>query len=229
MHSLRRLGALLIASAVPFLAACGSVELPVERFYRLEPPAIENPDPERAGVLRVHDLQLGTALDSDRLLLQRGVRLESRTLSRWVAPLDRLVTDSLVLGLSRARVCELVKGSADAGLETWSLHGRIVDFVEVMGDDDGTREARVRLELWLEQDGRLVFHDEFGCVETVAAATAGGTDERDHDADRAVAALSRGLDRVVGDVVRRMHELDLFAVARAQAAGPSGLPAAPGQ
>jgi uncharacterized lipoprotein YmbA len=106
----------LASSAVlAVLAACASVEVPVERLYRLDLPASASPDPGRAGVLRVQDLQLATALDGDRLLVQRGVRLEPRALDRWIAPLDRLVTDALVLGLSRARVCDLVKGGVDPG------------------------------------------------------------------------------------------------------------------
>ncbi|MFN3241129.1 MAG: ABC-type transport auxiliary lipoprotein family protein [Planctomycetota bacterium] len=204
------------------LAACGSVEVPTEQFYRLQLPAVAEADPMRAGTLRVHDLQLGTALDSDRLLRQQGVRLEPRPLARWVAPLDRLVTDALVLGLSRARVCDLVKGSADAGLETWSLHGRIVDFVEASTGQG--LEARVRLELWLQQGDRLVFQDEFTCVEPIAADAAAAVGP-----DAAVGALSRGLNRVVGDVVGKMRALDLFAAARAErpARGADGLHAKP--
>ena len=190
------------------LGACSSVEVPTEQFYRLETPKVAAPDPQRAGILRVQDLQLNTALDSDCLQRLDGVRLQLRPLSRWVAPLDRLVTDALVLGLSRARVCELVKGSADPGDETWSLRGRIVDFVEVMGVDG--RQARVTLELWLEGDRRVLFHDEFEATEAIAA-NGGGEDEA------AVAALSRGVARVVADVVARMRAQDLFAAAHAAA------------
>lgn len=189
------------------LAGCSSVEVPREQFYRLELPPVSAPDPQRAGILRVQDLQLHTALDSDCLQRLDGVRLYPRPLSRWVAPLDRLVTDALVLGLSRARVCELVKGSADPGDETWSLRGRIVDFVEVHAGDG--REARVALELWLEGDRRVLFHDEFEAREAIGD----GGDEA------AVAALSRGVSRVVAEVVARMRGQDLFAAARSAAAG----------
>lgn len=189
------------ASLLALLTACGSVELPVERYYRLQPSQVHEPDPMRAGVLRVHDLQLGTALDSDRLMYQSGVRLEPRPLSRWVAPLDRLVTDAMVLGLSRARVCELVKGSADAGVETWSLHGRIIDFVEAV-TDDGT-SANVAIELWLTHGEQIVFHDEFRCTEKIA----------DQGPEQAVEALSRGLNKIVGSVVTKMRAKDLFAAA----------------
>ena len=186
---------------VAALAACSSVEVPVERYYRLQLSEAGSPDPMRAGTLRVHDLQLGTALDSDRLLFQSGVSLQPRPLARWVAPLDRLVTDAMVLGLSRARVCELVKGSADAGAETWSLHGRIVDFVEAECAQGS--EARVTLELWLQRNGELVFHDEFAQVEAVLQ----------RDPDGAVVALSHGLNQVVAAVVTKMRSLELFAAA----------------
>ncbi|MBX3461724.1 MAG: membrane integrity-associated transporter subunit PqiC [Planctomycetes bacterium] len=184
------------------LAACGSVEVPRERYFRLDLPAARSPDPGRAGVLRVQDLQLGTALDGDCLAVRRGVQLEPRPLDRWIAPLDRLVTDALVLGLSRARVCDLVKGAADAGGEHWSLHGRIVEFGEARGDHGA--EARVTLELWLEERGELVFHDEFTAVEALARP----------GPEAAVVGLSTGLRRVVDEVVERMQGRGLFAAAR---------------
>ena len=187
--------------AILMFAACSSDEMPVERYYRLQPSEANTPDPMRAGTLRVHDLQLGTALDSDRLLFQSGVSLEPRRLARWVAPLDRLVTDAMVLGLSRARVCELVKSSADAGTETWALHGRIVDFVEAQAEHGS--EARVTIELWLERDGQLVFHDEFRHVEPLQKS----------GPDAAVVALSRGLNQIIEGVVGQMRSLDLFATA----------------
>lgn len=189
-------------------AACSSVELPRERFFRLDLPVPRQPDPGRAGVLRVQDLQLGTALDSDCLLVQRGVRLEPQPLERWIAPLDRLVTDALVLGLSRARVCDLVKSSVDAGSENWTLHGRIVEFGEARGAAGA--EARVTLELWLEACGVLVFHDEFGIAEPIVGA----------GPEAAVAGLSHGLARVVDDVVQRMQARGLFAAARPSPAPP---------
>ena len=194
----------LAASAL--FGACAAVAVPEEQSYRLALPTTVAPYAQRAGTLRVCDLQLGTALAGDRLLQQAGVRLAARPLARWAAPLDRLVTDALVLGLSRQRVCDLVKGSGDAGAETWSLHGRIVDFGEA--DAGQGPEARVTLELWLEQAGELVFQDEFAAV--VPIATDGAA------ADAAVAAWSRGVDQVVGSVVARMQGLELFAAERAR-------------
>lgn len=198
-----------IVWALATLAACGSVEVPRERFYRLALPAASAPDPQQAGVLRVHDLQLATSLDGDCLLLQDGVEVRAQPLARWVAPLDRLVTDAMVLGLSRARVCELVKAGADPGDETWSLRGRIVDFAEVRTARGS--EARVTLELWLEAGDRRCFHEEFRTEQPIAA---GG-----HEA--VVGALSTGLQQVVQGVVARMRERDLFAAAKAAGQAPA--------
>jgi uncharacterized lipoprotein YmbA len=192
------------------LAACGSVAVPVERCYRLAPPAVQVPDPGRAGILRVQDLQLGTALDADCVMRIDGVRMTPWPLARWVAPLDRLVSDALVLGLSRARVCELVKGAADPGPETWSLRGRIVEFAEARGGD-GARETRVTLELWLEApDGQVLFHDEFAAARPLA----------DAEPAAAVEGLSAGLQQVVAALVERMRSHDLFAAARRAGTAP---------
>lgn len=199
------------------LAACGSVDVPRERFYRLEVPAAATPDASQGGVLRVQDLQLATALDSDCLMRVDGVQLSARPLARWIAPLDRLVTDALVLGLSRARVCELVKGGGDPGGEHWTLRGRIVDFVEA--DGGSGPEARVAIELWLEADGRVLLHDEFAAQKPMA----------DRSADAAVLALSEGLRSVVAEVVARMQRQDLFAKARAAATDGADAAAVPGR
>lgn len=206
---------LVAAALATLLAACGSVAVPSERFYRLAAPAPAEPDASRGGVLRVQDLLLSTALDSDCLMRQHGVELEPRPLARWVAPLDRLVTDALVLGLSRARVCDLVKGAADPGGEDWSLRGRIVDFAEVI-EAAGAR-ARVTLELWLEVDGKMVFHDEFVAERGLAGS----------GAEVAVDGLSSALQGVVEELIHRMRARDLFAMARARNGSPDAPAAGP--
>jgi uncharacterized lipoprotein YmbA len=202
------------------LSGCSSVAVPTERCYRLALPSVQAPDPGRAGILRVQDLQLGTALDADCVMRQDGVRMTPWPLVRWVAPLDRLVSDALVLGLSRARVCELVKGAGDPGAETWSLRGRIVEFAEAAADAGSGRQARVTLELWLEAaDGRVLFHDEFAAAEPIAA----------DDAAAAVEGLSAGLQQVTMALVQRMRAQDLFAAARAGATAAGETAATPGR
>jgi len=213
MKSPRTFGLALLCA----FAACGSVDVPRERFYRLDVPVAATPDPAQGGVLRVQDLQLATSLASDCLMRVDGVQLAARPLARWIAPLDRLVTDALLLGLSRARVCDLVKGGGDPGAETWTLRGRIVDFVEAEGAKGP--EARVALELWLEADGHVLLHDEFVAARPMA----------DRSADAAVVALSDGLRTVVAEVVARMRQQELFAKARRAAADGADAAATPGR
>lgn len=199
----------VLVGVAALAASCSSVAVPRERYFRLDPPHASQPAPTRGGVLRVQDLQPATSLEGDCLLVQRGVQLEPRPLERWIAPLDRLVTDALVLGLSRARVCDLVKSGADPGNETWTLRGRIVEFAEfAAGPDANEAEAHVTLELWLEDRDRLVFHDEFTAVEKLAGTGPEAT----------VRGLSAGLQRIVNGVVERMDAQGLFAAARAAAA-----------
>ena len=194
--------AAIAVCCLPWLPGCSSVAVPSERYFRLDPPAAAEGKEPGAGILRVFDLQLGRALDGDCLMVADGVRLQPRPLDRWIAPLDRLVTDALVLGLSRSGACVLVKGAVDPGAENWSLHGRIVEFAEVRGPNGP--EARVVLELWLEAAGQLLFQGEFAAAEPL----------REPSADAAVAALSRSLHGIVGSVVQRMQQHSLFAAAR---------------
>lgn len=189
---------------------CRAVQVPREQFYRLELPQPTVTHPARATVLRVHDLQLGNALSGDCLLVADGVRLEPRALDRWVAPLDRLVTDALVLGLSRTRRFELVKGAGDPGGEQLSLHGRIVEFAETR-DADGMR-ARVVLDLWLENGEQVVFHDEFAAVVPLEGPVVG--------ASRAVAGLSQALAQVQAQLLRRIDGVGGLPAASVDAAAP---------
>jgi uncharacterized lipoprotein YmbA len=204
-------------SVVVAAAACRSAAVPEELYYRLPVPPAAAAAAVRGGVLRVQDLQLGTSIDADWLLRQDGVCVQPRPLARWVAPLDRLVTDALLLGLSRARVCELVKGAADPGHETWSLRGRILEFGEVLAGPQAV--ARVGLELWLEVDDRVLFHDEFVAAVPVADAAT----------PAAVHAMGEGLQQIVRAVVERMQAQDLFAAAARARAAADGTPAGPGR
>jgi ABC-type uncharacterized transport system auxiliary subunit len=164
-------------SGVLLLVACAGVTVPEERLYRLPLPTRADRADGGVGVLRVFDLQAATAIDGDRLVVARGARLQPRPTERWVAPLDRLVTDALVSGLARSGVCALVKAGADPGPETWCLHGRILEFAEVHAG--AGPEAHVVIELWLAQGDRIVFRDEF----------AARTKLREAGAEAAVAAL----------------------------------------
>jgi uncharacterized lipoprotein YmbA len=176
------------------LCACGSVELPREHYWRLDLPVQTGGELPRGGVLRVGDLQLGNALSGDCLVLADGpLHLEPLELQRWVAPLDRLITDAVVLGLSRTHMFTLVKGAADPGGEDHTLHGRIVEFAEQRAGDRAV--ARVVLEFWIETAAGVVFADELR-AETPLVGTG---------AEAAVGALSQALQQVLDELVGRMR------------------------
>src|SRR5262245_54938351 len=101
-------GRLARALLLLLLPACGRVQLPPEGYWRLDRPAPAGGEVPRGGVLRVHDLQLANALHGDRLLVALGpARVEPRPTDHWIAPLDHLVTDAVVIGLSRTRMFSL--------------------------------------------------------------------------------------------------------------------------
>ena len=181
------------------LAACSSVQLPREHYWRLslgQPPGGELP---RAGVLRVADLQLGNSLSGDCLLYADGeMHLEPQQLQRWVAPLDRLITDAVVLGLSRSRMFRLVKSASDPGDQDYTLHGRILDFAEHRGE--AMPFARAEFAFWMEDAEGLVFQDELRAEVALIQLGPEG----------AVSALSQALQQVVDQLACRMRAAGVF-------------------
>lgn len=171
-------------------AACSAVELPRTQFYRLSVPVPAGGELPRAGVLRVLDLQLANNLAGDCLLVADGpVKVQTSELNRWVAPLDRLVTDAVVQELTRTRIFARVLGNSDAGSEQLTLGGRILDFHEQRGQTATT--ARVVLELWLLQGEQQLLHREFESASPFSPATP----------EAAVQALSLALAEVLDQFV----------------------------
>jgi uncharacterized lipoprotein YmbA len=188
------------AALLGLASGCGSVDVPRESFWRLELPAPAGGELPRAGCLRVADLQLGNALDGDCLLVADGpVSLEPIEMQRWVAPLDRLVTDAVVLGLSRTRMFTLVLGAGDPGREDHTLFGRIVDFAEHRRP--GGDVALVVLEFWLGRSDAILFQEEFRAEVPLAGS----------GPEAMVSALSRGLQQVLDALVGRMRAAGVFA------------------
>lgn len=188
-----------LLGALAVLAGCSSVELPREHYWRLRLPEPAGGERPAGGVLRIAELQLGNALSGDCLLFADGpVHLEPRELQRWVAPLDRLITDAVLLGLSRTRMFDLVKSAADPGGEAHTLHGRIVDFAEHRQDTGAV--ARAVFDFWLERGGEVLFQDEFRAEVPLAGP----------GAEAAVTALSQALQQVLDELVGRMRAVGVF-------------------
>ncbi len=191
------------------VASCGSVSVPRESYWRLD---LAGRDQTKLGtsanaaatrVLRVQDLQLGNAMSGDFLVVSSGPsRLSTRELDRWVAPLDRLATDALLLSLSRTGAFALVKAAGDGGAEDLTLNGRILDFSEHR-DDTGKRAAIAQFTFWLEGKDGLVFADEFCGMTPIVGEGAAA----------AVQALSIALQQVVNQVMTRIALQSLGAAA----------------
>ncbi len=183
------------------LAGCGSVELPREHFWRLDLPAPAGGELPRAGVLRVADLQLGNALSGDCLVRADGpLHLEQLELQRWIAPLDRLMTDAVVLGLSRTQMFSLVKTAGDPGPEDQTLHGRVTEFAEQI--EGGSPVARAAIQFWVEGKQGIVLAEEL----TAEVSLAGTGPEA------SVRALSHALQQVLDQLVGRLRTAGLLHV-----------------
>lgn len=189
----------IVGLTVLSLGACGAVEVPEERYYRLalpEVPAAPGAEqkPRELGVLRVRSLELAATLDGDRIMVAESpVRLRALEFHRWVAPLPRMLQDELITGLRRSGAFTEVKSELDPSGEDLRLSGRVLDCHQVAGEGQWT--ALLRLELRLERagDGRTLFRDEF--VSRVPL--------QDGGQDGLVEGLSRGLQEVLQAFVQR--------------------------
>jgi uncharacterized lipoprotein YmbA len=192
-HSVFALACVLLGS----LPSCGSVSIPRENYWRLDLVGhdVQKATPTAAShVLRVQDLQLGNAMSGDFLVVSHGPsRLSPCELDRWVAPLDRLATDALVLSLSRSGSFSLVKGASDGGAEDLTLNGRILDFCEHRSQT-GERQASAQFTFWLEGKDGLVFADEFRGMAPIEG----------EGAEASVKALSLALQQVVDQLASRI-------------------------
>jgi ABC-type uncharacterized transport system auxiliary subunit len=186
---------LALAPVLAF-AGCSSVDIPEERFYAIALHEAELGEP-LVEVLRVADLQAVGAFGQDRIIVTDGVRYAPRALERWVVPADRMVTDALIVGLSRHGVARLVVASGDAGIEDWRLHGRLLEFAEVLRE--GNNAIRVRAELWLVLGDVLLLRREFVAEEAVEG----------EGVEAVVVAFSKGVDRITAELVAALRAVDL--------------------
>ena len=197
----------LLLPVATVLAACGSVKLPEEHFYRLDVPrqagTAAAPSVEmRPLVVRVQRLQLGADLAGDRLMVGAGaVRLQPYVFHRWAGSLDSLVTDAFVTAFARSGAFGAVKGPDDAGGEDVTVSGRILDFHQVQ--ENGAPAALVTLDLVVARGEQPVWRSELRRLEPAQGS----------EPEAVVRALSAGLAHVLHDAVERC---------RAAAAASSG-------
>ena len=188
---------------LPFvLCACGSVTIPEETFYR-----IELPRPELAAftdlmILRVQNIQLGGALQGDRLMVaSEPFHLQPYDLHRWAGPLDQILLDAVLSGLERSRAFTQVKAPWEAGREDLLLNGRVLDFHAVT--ENGAPFGRVTLDLKITRsaDGKALWQKELTRSDPAQSAAPSAI----------VAALSHAMGQVVGDVLIGCRENGVLA------------------
>jgi len=148
----------------------------------------------------VLDLQLANNLAGDCLLVADGpVRVQTLELHRWVAPLDRMVTDAVVQELTRTQIFARVLGSGDAGSEQLTVGGRILDFHQQR--DGAASKARVSLQLWLLQGDRQLLQQELHADAPLTTAAP----------EAAVQALSTALATVLDQFVTAAMQTEQLA------------------
>jgi len=180
------------------LAACGAVEVPSARSYRLPLPpgaAIARPAPQ---VLRVHDLRLAPHLSPDCLMVADGPSLlQPYPLDLWAGPLDRMVTDVVVRSLRRARAFADVKDGADVGAEDLVLTATITDFHYARRGEAAEALVAFDLQIRRASDHALLAARELSARAPAASATA----------PAAVAALGEAVQDVVAQLVVACSQL----------------------
>ncbi|MEM7203841.1 MAG: ABC-type transport auxiliary lipoprotein family protein [Planctomycetota bacterium] len=193
-----------------WLAACGIVEVPDERYYRLAYPRPAAGALQRGGALRVGRLALAAHLTGDRLLVAEGpVQLRPWRFHRWAGSLEALVGDTLVTGLVRSLAFRRVLTSADSGSADVELSGRVLEFQQEV-DGDGAWFGRVVLDLQLVESstGAVLLREEFGSRVPIATRDPAGV----------VGALSEGIAEVVDQLLVRGAEVG--AIGGGVEAGP---------
>lgn len=211
---MRTMPALLVALIV---SACGAVEVPTPRSYRLAIAGTEPVGQASVHVLRVQDLRLAAHISPDNLMVADGPNLlQVHPLDLWAGPLDRMITDVVVCALRRSRAFVDVKGSVEPGGEDLSLSATVTDFHYVRRGSAAEAVVGFDVQVRLGCDHTLMLARELSARVPVA----------DTSAPAAVAALGQAVLRVVEQLVAACATLPVRLDAGAQTSAP-GLAAPP--
>lgn len=176
------------------LAACSTVEVPDEHYYRIDPPRPRVADAAPLPGLRVERIAVAPHLRGDRLMVSEGaVLVRPYRFHRWAGPLDKLVEDALVTGFSRSGRFERVAGPADAplGAAGLLLRGRVLEMQQHVTGSSNVARVTLDVELVDRSRGAVVMRREVSRdVEVQEPAP-----------EVVVAALSRALGSVVEEVL----------------------------
>ncbi len=184
VHGLRMLSVLIAAVAVIAQAGCLSSS-PAPRYYTLDMSPSEKVHHAGCSVA-FEDFETAAALDRRNILIKTsGTEAEYYARDQWLGELEELVRDKLNLEFSQA-------GNEMGPLITVS--GKILSFEQV-DLPDGSVAAHIKLKLSFF-DGQSRFYDQpvYRRVYEVTETP------DDSSASSVVEALSKGLERIAGDI-----------------------------
>lgn len=190
------------------LTSCGSVTLPETQHYRLQVPAPRAPAEIPIGRLFVREVRLAADLASDRLVVAASpVRVQFFRFHAWAAPLDRLLEDAFVAGLTRsAAFVEVHEDLGHATAPTDLVLDALVRQFHLTPTTDGwCGEVLVDVRL-SRTSGEVVLHREFFGRQPAAQ----------DEPEAGVAALSSATTRVLEDVLSACAARGMFGAAAAE-------------
>jgi ABC-type uncharacterized transport system auxiliary subunit len=191
--------------------ACGSVEVPTVRTYRLPSVAGLPSTRSPAHVLRVQDMRLAAHVSPEQIMVQDGPSLlQAHPLDLWAGPLDRMITDVVVTALRRSGGFVDVKSGADVGREDLWLTATVTDFHYARRADAAEAVVGFDVQVRRASDHALVLARELSARAPAAEASASA----------AVAALSQAVQKVVEALVAACATLPAQLVDGPQALVP---------
>jgi ABC-type uncharacterized transport system auxiliary subunit len=194
----------VLAGVLAWLGGCGGVAVREPERYRIAVPPVPVAGVTGLGALRVADVEVVAELAGDHMQVADGpVRVMAYRGHRFAGSLDRLCADALVTGLRRSGAFAQVHSALAPGTADVELRARVLDFHQA--PVDGGWGGLVTLDVQVfDLERRLLLATELTAATPLA----------DPSPAALAVALSRSLEQVLVDLVRRCAELDALAAPR---------------
>jgi ABC-type uncharacterized transport system auxiliary subunit len=202
------------------LCACGAVDVPTARTYRLMVAGGQGPARTGTYVLRVQDLRLAAHVSPEHVMVADGpTLLQAHPLDQWAGPLDRMLTDVVTLALRRSGGFADVKAGSDIGREDLWLSATVTEFHYARDAHADTARAVVAFAAQVRRaaDHALLWSGELRAEAPASCAQPAA----------AVQALGVAVQSVVTQLVAACGALPAEGAARG--AGPRDLATPPGR
>lgn len=196
------------------LAACGAVEVPTERTWRLPlTDGVARDGAAGRGVLRVQDVRLAAHVSPERLMYaEAGARLQTHPLDVWAGPLDRMLTDFVTVALRRAGTFADVKAPLDVGAEDLWLNAVVREFHYERHGNGARAHVVADVQVRRANDAALLLARELQVDVPLA----------DPSAAQAVSGLAAATRQVVEQIAVACRSLGNEATVDSAVAAPAG-------